>query len=681
MNRSLPATPTPTYLWAVGSVAARILPPNVIEGRYKVLHLQVWQDIYGERSPYIPDLLPDSWQPYLRLYPQRLHLPEIYGTCSVEGETVLLLKQIPVDAQGKLYPSLEQAWQEASVIRQVYWLWQILDLWTPLTEQGMAASLLDLENLRVQGWCVRLRELFHTPPLSRHPRAGGIATATTPSVATLQRLAEVLTPLVQRAKSAIVPPLQTLLTQLQQDKVSLSVLRQNLNQLLLEQAAHQPLRITVASATDSGPQQAHNEDSHYPTALELVRNGSPGPLSLNNHCLIVCDGIGGHEGGEVASQLAVQSLKLQVQALLTELQENPEVMSPDVVADQLSAMIRIANNLICSRNNEQKREARRRMATTLVMAVQLPQQVNLGGDVVGNGHEWYIAHVGDSRAYWLTERYCLPLTLDDDVIAREVRLGRSLSHLAAQRPDAGALTQALGTREAERLRPTIQRFILEEDGILLLCSDGLSDNGLLEQAWPEFTPQVLGGKLTIEAAVDFLIQLANQKNGHDNTSIVAAACGVSAQYPVLMNLAELTGTPSEAPPVPQVEVKPPEPTPAPISAPTVEANGQSPPAVKEKTREEEEETEPPLRPDYELPSFFEEMQANLAQNREEELEEVVTPPRGGNAGFLWIIGVVLLIGAATFGVLTLWPQLFRDTPEMLPSPPMEESGESESIEE
>jgi protein phosphatase len=91
----------------------------------------------------------------------------------------------------------------------------------------------------------------------------------------------------------------------------------------------------------------------------------------------------------------------------------------------------------------------------------------------------------------------------------------------------------LGTRNAEFLRPTVQRFVLEEDGLLLLCSDGLSDNGWVEQSWPNYAPAVLAGKLSLESAVESLIALANEQNGHDNTSVVLTYCRVSPEHPVL----------------------------------------------------------------------------------------------------------------------------------------------------
>ena len=168
------------------------------------------------------------------------------------------------------------------------------------------------------------------------------------------------------------------------------------------------------------------------------------------------------------------------------------------------------------------------MGTTLVLAWQLGQSLrNTSGVVRPNSHELYLVNVGDSRAYWLTAHYCQQLTVDDDVAHREVEFGRSFRPEASQRVDAGALTQALGTRDSEFLQPSIQRFVIEEDGILLLCSDGLSDDDWVEKSWQQVAPAVLGGDCPLGDAVQAWIQLANEQNGHDNTSVVMMLCRVS----------------------------------------------------------------------------------------------------------------------------------------------------------
>ncbi len=261
----------------------------------------------------------------------------------------------------------------------------------------------------------------------------------------------------------------------------------------------------------------------YPTARDLND-----PEGYVRDLAILCDGVGGHDGGEVASQTAVRTLTLQVRELGKSIQHEANPLPPQVISDQLAALVRVANNTIAHQNDSQEREARQRMGTTLVLAWQLGQRLrNDSGVVRPNSHELYLVNIGDSRAYWLTAHYCQQLTVDDDVAHREVEFGRSFAREASQRMDAGALTQALGTRDSEFIHPSIQRFVIEEDGILLLCSDGLSDEDWVEKSWQQVAPAILAGDCPLEDAVQAWIQLANEQNGHDNTSVVMMLCRVS----------------------------------------------------------------------------------------------------------------------------------------------------------
>ncbi len=513
------------YLWAVGPAVEEVPAGRVIADRYLVIAPQIWLDSRPSLTPSVPEQLPDTIMPYLHLYPQRLHTPEVYGFCDLgeaaEATEVLLLENVPVNNFGSLYPSILQAWSQTSATRQVYWLWQMLQLWEPLSEQGVAASLLVPENLRVEGWRVRLLELHR----------GNF-------VPTLKDLGDVWSGLVESAQPDIQSKLGEICLFMRRRSMNLDAIALELNDLLLEQAAKLPLHLEVVGITDTGPQRSQNEDSCYPTAADFQSIKSAGNDKLIPYLTMVCDGVGGHEGGEVASQLAVQSLKALIQNLLSEIAEQEELMAPVMVIKQLEEIVKVVNNVISAQNNEQGKELRQRMGTTLVMALQLPQKVKVSEDVPSNNsHELYLVNVGDSRAYWIGQNYCQRLTVDDDVASREVHLGHSLSWETQLRSDAGALTQALGTRDGDFLRPTIQRFILEEEGLLLLCSDGLSDNDWVEQSWQNYGPEVLEGKMSLEAAAQSWIRLANEKNGYDNTSVVMTYCRMSPERLVLFDTA------------------------------------------------------------------------------------------------------------------------------------------------
>ena len=586
------------YLWAVDRAN---VPVNTrVSDRYLVTQPQIWLDTKPSEKVGVPVMLSETLLPYLHLYLHRLHLPGLYGFCGLEGDEtpILLLDNAPIASDGSLFPLLEAAWATAPPSRQVYWLWQLWQLWAPLKAQRVAASLLNPENLHVEGWRVRLRELI-ADTVSLNPEAGDetVAPPTDTGVTTspplfrtnsplLKELAAVWQPWVERTDRSIAAPLKAIWQQMQTSEDSEAIATQ-LNHLLLTQTAQLPLKLEIAGATTTGTQRTHNEDSCFPI-MPLPAD------SLLPHVGIICDGIGGHEGGEVASQLALRTLQLQLRALIaevlnikslttglenpeddtddertgplnlsaegTELADRPDFLSPTIVKQQLQEIVRIVNNLISEQNDSQGRELRQRMGTTLVMAVQLPQAIGTlpvaletapGTSVQRPSHELYLVHVGDSRAYWLTPDYCHALTVDDDVVTREVLMGHSSYQEALRRPDSGALIQALGTRNAESLETNVQRFLIEEDGLLLLCSDGLSDYDRIEQSWRPITQAVFAGERSLAEAVEDWINLANQKNGHDNTSVVLLRCQVGNRFQPLKPKKTQSGLslPPTAPPV------------------------------------------------------------------------------------------------------------------------------------
>jgi protein phosphatase len=115
------------YLWAVGATAMQIRAGEIVKDRYEVVASQIWRDMQPELLPEICDRPSDDIFPYLRLYPHHLHVPDVYGVCKLGESEVILLENVPIDASGELYPSLKSMWTQVSAVRQVYWLWQILD--------------------------------------------------------------------------------------------------------------------------------------------------------------------------------------------------------------------------------------------------------------------------------------------------------------------------------------------------------------------------------------------------------------------------------------------------------------------------------------------------------------------------------------------------------------------------
>jgi protein phosphatase len=501
----------PRYLWAAEPQATWIPPDRLVEDRYHVITPQLWRDTKPQEPPEVLSPLPRQALAYAHLYQYKLHLPQLHGFCSLKrsGETIEipLLDNIPIDSDGKLLPSLVEAWKTATPLNQAYWLWQIIDLWAPLAGTGVLSSLVLMENLRVDGWCLRLCELIPDYPSGNNK-------------VTLSKLGTLWLQTLPSAAPAISERLGVIFDKMQAEKASLRDVAGALNRIILEQTSQLPLMWRIAGGTDAGSVHQHNEDSYYPTPLELPHDPTGGKIA------IICDGVAGHEGGEVASQMAVQLLKIQTQELFADLMKSQQIVSPEQICNTISAIIRVVNNTITAENQNQKREDLRRMGTTMVMAIQVNQRMR-NIKRVSISHEIYIAHVGDSRAYWITPQRCQLLTIDDDIATREVKQGRDVPWHSARRADATALTQALGMKSGELIKPTVQRFLAIEDGILLLCSDGLSDRNLVESSWQDYADRILTTDLPLAESVQSWLELAHGRNGDDNISLVLMSCQVS----------------------------------------------------------------------------------------------------------------------------------------------------------
>ncbi|MCC7174154.1 MAG: Stp1/IreP family PP2C-type Ser/Thr phosphatase [Bryobacterales bacterium] len=238
----------------------------------------------------------------------------------------------------------------------------------------------------------------------------------------------------------------------------------------------------VAAGTDQGRVRASNEDS-------ILADASVGVL-------IVADGMGGHRGGEVASDLAAAT----IHSILREALSSPEAPGVDPVS-LLSRAIEEANQAVWARaSSDQELHG---MGTTVVVAHS-------------RGDRLWIAHAGDSRAYLLGPGGMTLLTNDHSLVAQMVRSGEITADDARRHPLRNVISRCLGT--GKTVQPEIRDFTWTAGETLLLCSDGLT--GMLEDAEIEATVRSAGEDL--ETACRSLIRLANEKGGKDNVSVILA---------------------------------------------------------------------------------------------------------------------------------------------------------------
>ena len=225
---------------------------------------------------------------------------------------------------------------------------------------------------------------------------------------------------------------------------------------------------TWAALSDIGRVRTHNEDSVL----------AQPPL------FVVADGLGGHEAGEVASAIAVETLR------------DHAPRRPDSKA--LARAVRAANREVIRAAREGYGHAG--MGTTMTAAIV-------------EGTRIAIAHVGDSRAYLLHAGVLQRVSEDHSMVADMIRRGQLTEAEARYHPNRSVITRALGTDP--NMTADTYELDAESGDRLLLCSDGLT--GMLEDA---AIAEMLGGYRDPQTAARTLIDAANDAGGHDNISVV-----------------------------------------------------------------------------------------------------------------------------------------------------------------
>ena len=513
------------YLWSGG--VESLQPGELLGDRYLYKGDHVFLDTKPGLLSANSSELPASYLPYLRLSPLRLHIPQVYEWFhtsvpgAVSDEAIVLFDHAPfwilpdsaasgegdlaeamlpgatsedtATRQVRLFPAILTVWAKADPLRQLNWLWQMANLWQPLSSEQVVSSLLNPDLLRVEGGILRLLELY--------PDTIAIS---------LSALGELWLQWSTTARPEIADRLQQISQQLIQGQThNAELLVEQLDEAIAQVAQAQSRSVQIATLSDQGPTRQRNEDACFP------ESGTMQTILAEDRAatVIVCDGIGGHQGGDVASHLAIAAVEQRLQVL------KPEALDAVTLTVELEKAVCLANDQISQRNDSEQRHDRQRMGTTLVMGLM-------------RAHELYVTHIGDSRVYWITRWGCHQITLDDDVASREVRLGYSTYRQALQQPSSGSLVQALGMSTSNLLYPTVQRFILDEDSVFLFCSDGLSDNDRVDTCWDTEILPLLSGKTNLATVAQRLVEVANTLNGYDNATVGLLYCQINDISPV-----------------------------------------------------------------------------------------------------------------------------------------------------
>lgn len=231
------------------------------------------------------------------------------------------------------------------------------------------------------------------------------------------------------------------------------------------------------SITDIGKKRKVNQDFVY------TRENSIGNLP---NVFIVADGMGGHNAGDYASKVTVETMVAEIEKSF---EKNP--------AHIFQKAIGAANE--CIRQKASEETDMEGMGTTVVAATCV-------------GRLLEVANVGDSRLY-IVNRGIRQITRDHSLVAEMVRMGGIAKEEARNHPDKNIITRAVGASDA--VEADFFTVELEEGDIVLMCSDGLTN--MLED---EEIRMILNGARDLVEKAQELVEAANANGGRDNISVI-----------------------------------------------------------------------------------------------------------------------------------------------------------------
>ncbi len=209
---------------------------------------------------------------------------------------------------------------------------------------------------------------------------------------------------------------------------------------------------------------------------------------------IIADGMGGVNGGEIASATAISAIKSYI---------DENIYDMELVEDQINNLIRGA---ISRANKEiyeiaEKNEAYKGMGTTVILAITF-------------GNRVYIGHIGDSRIYRIRKNIIRQLTTDHSYVQALLKEGTITKEQAYNHPQKNILLKVVGCEPYIEPDILVKGFL--KDDVLLMCTDGLTNMLTNEEIFNIITNE----KDDLENVCKHLINVANENGGNDNISVI-----------------------------------------------------------------------------------------------------------------------------------------------------------------
>lgn len=257
----------------------------------------------------------------------------------------------------------------------------------------------------------------------------------------------------------------------------------------------------IAALSNAGRSGKNNEDRYAVSSFQLGKD-DPRPSIF----AVVADGIGGHRAGEVAAELAVNYISMHV--------AESNAKKPTKI---LESAIHDASQAIASHSAGKEEEQGMGATCACVWIVE---------------NKLYTAYVGDSRIYLLRGKYIQRLTIDHTWVQEAYEKGIITADQMRDHPNVHVIRRHLGgirlpdvdfrlridNEESDEESVNNQGFHLMPGDTILMCTDGLTD-----LVWDDEIQSVVRSKKELKSAAEALVNLANERGGHDNITVVLLA--------------------------------------------------------------------------------------------------------------------------------------------------------------
>lgn len=254
--------------------------------------------------------------------------------------------------------------------------------------------------------------------------------------------------------------------------------------------ADSTMTLEFFAATDTGRARNNNEDSVA--------------VDEESRLIVLADGMGGYNAGEIASGMATAFIKSEMARWLTETGKHAKTKE---IRRALEICVDNANRSIFNASSSNPQYSG--MGTTLVVAVFHHNTLVLG-------------HIGDSRCYRLRDGALSQITKDHSLLQEQIDAGLITQEQAAGSSIKNLVTRALGVEDVVMLE--INEHQVQVGDCYLMCSDGLSD--MVDDAE---IASILGGPVPTDQKADILIAVANEHGGRDNISVLLVQAEPAAE--------------------------------------------------------------------------------------------------------------------------------------------------------